>query len=106
MGSPVTCNKPYKNAPDVFGFFATRSDYRPNPIGLSVFPVKSIDIKKGIVGVYYLDAEDGSPVIDIKPYHLAVDRVRNVATPSWCSHGRNGMKTREISTGRMNSISR
>jgi len=25
-------------------------------------------------------------VIDIKPYHPAVDRVKNVSTPSWCSH--------------------
>lgn len=82
----VTCDKPYKKAPDILGIFATRSDYRPNPIGLSVCPVKSIDVKKGIVELYYFDAENGSPVIDIKPYHPGVDRVKNVATPDWCAH--------------------
>lgn len=35
---------------------------------------------------YYSDAEDGSPVINIKPYHPAVDRVKDVVTPAWCSH--------------------
>ncbi|HEX3019709.1 MAG TPA: SAM-dependent methyltransferase [Chitinispirillaceae bacterium] len=82
----VTCDKPYKKAPDIVGIFATRSDYRPNPIGLSVCPVKSIDIKKGIVELYYFDAENESPVIDIKPYHPGVDRVKNVTTPAWCAH--------------------
>jgi len=82
----VTCNKPYKKAPDVVGIFATRSDYRPNPVGLSVCPVKNIDIEKGIVELYYIDAEDGSPVIDIKPYHPGVDRVKHVSTPPWCAH--------------------
>jgi tRNA (Thr-GGU) A37 N-methylase len=70
----------------VSGIFATRSDYRPNPVGLSVCSVKNIDIKKGIVGLYYIDAEDDSPVIDIKPYHPGVDRVKNVGTPAWCDH--------------------
>jgi tRNA-Thr(GGU) m(6)t(6)A37 methyltransferase TsaA len=82
----VTCDKPYKKAPDVVGIFATRSDYRPNPIGLSVCPVKSIDVNKGIVELNYFDAENGSPVIDIKPYHPGVDRVKNVSTPDWCAH--------------------
>lgn len=86
MRRTVTCDKPYKKAPDVLGVFATRSDYRPNAIGLSVCPVKSVDTEKGIVEMYYIDAEDGSPVIDIKPYHPAVDRVRSITTPSWCSH--------------------
>lgn len=82
----VTCDKPYKKAPDVLGIFATRSDYRPNPIGLSVCPVKNIDVRKGFVELYYVDAEDGSPIIDIKPYHPGVDRVKNVMTPAWCAH--------------------
>lgn len=82
----ITCNKPYKKSPDTVGIFATRSDYRPNPVALSICPVKSVDVKNGILELYYTDAEDGSPVIDIKPYHPAVDRVKNVSTPSWCSH--------------------
>jgi tRNA-Thr(GGU) m(6)t(6)A37 methyltransferase TsaA len=86
MRKTVTCNKPYKKAPDVLGIFATRSDYRPNPIGLTVCPVKAIDVKRGVVELYYIDAEDSSPVIDIKPYHPGVDRVKNVGTPIWCAH--------------------
>lgn len=86
MRKTVVCNKPYKKAPDVLGVFATRSDYRPNPIGLSVCAVKDMDVKKGRIGLYYIDAENASPVIDIKPYHPGVDRVKNVSTPGWCSH--------------------
>lgn len=82
----VTCDQPYKKAPDVLGIFATRSDYRPNPIGLSVCCVKSIDVRKGMIELYYVDAEDGSPIIDIKPYHPGVDRVKNLTTPAWCAH--------------------
>jgi tRNA-Thr(GGU) m(6)t(6)A37 methyltransferase TsaA len=86
MRKTIVCSKPYKKAPDVLGIFATRSDYRPNPIGLTVCPVKNIDGKNGRIGLYYIDAENASPVIDIKPYHPGVDRVKNVSTPGWCSH--------------------
>lgn len=86
MRKTVTCNKPYKKAPDTLGIFATRSDYRPNPIALSLCPVKHVDEKTGIIELYYIDAKDRSPVIDIKPYHPGADRVKNVATPDWCAH--------------------
>lgn len=86
MRKTVTSTKPYKKAPDVLGIFATRSDYRPNPIALTVCSVKNIDVKTGLVELYYIDAEDRSPVIDIKPYHPGADRVKNVATPDWCAH--------------------
>jgi len=52
------------------GVFATRSMYRPNPIGLSV--VELIDIIDGANGKELLlrgaDLLDGTPVLDIKPY--------------------------------------
>lgn len=48
------------------GVFATRSPHRPNPIGMSVVRLESID---GLVlHVRDLDIVDGSPVLDIKPY--------------------------------------
>ena len=82
----IKCNKPYTKGPEELGIFATRSDYRPNPLGLSICQVKNIDIKKGIISLFYIDAEDATPVIDIKPYHPGVDRVKNASVPEWCSH--------------------
>lgn len=46
------------------GVFATRSPFRPNPIGLSVVELVSID--GNVVTVRNLDALDGTPVLDIK----------------------------------------
>ncbi|MFQ5887436.1 MAG: tRNA (N6-threonylcarbamoyladenosine(37)-N6)-methyltransferase TrmO [Candidatus Hydrothermarchaeales archaeon] len=48
------------------GVFATRSPERPNPIGFSV--VKVLKTGGNEVDVKYLDAVDGTPVIDIRPY--------------------------------------
>ncbi|AQQ08552.1 S-adenosyl-L-methionine-binding protein [Sedimentisphaera cyanobacteriorum] len=48
------------------GVFATRSPYRPNPIGLSV--VRLIRIEGGNLHIAGIDMADGSPVLDIKPY--------------------------------------
>ena len=48
------------------GVFATRSPHRPNPIGLSVVRLESVE---GLVlHVRDLDIIDGSPVLDLKPY--------------------------------------
>ena len=48
------------------GFFTTRSPRRPNPIGLSV--VELIERKGNILRVKGIDACDGTPLLDIKPY--------------------------------------
>ena len=48
------------------GVFATRSPYRPNPIGLS--SVKLIGIENGELIVSGADVLDGTPIYDIKPY--------------------------------------
>ncbi len=78
--------KPYRSAPEVLGIFATRSQIRPNPIALSVAQVVSIDHDKGIIGLAYIDAENNTPIIDLKPYHPSVDRVKNVEVPEWSAH--------------------
>jgi tRNA (adenine37-N6)-methyltransferase len=80
------CEQPYRNAPPQLGIFATRSPVRPNPLGLSVAQVLHVDQKGGMLHVAYLDAEDGTPILDIKPYHPSVDRVRDVNVPAWCAH--------------------
>ncbi len=48
------------------GLFATRAPQRPNPIGLSV--VKLLSVEDNILEVENLDVLDGTPLLDIKPY--------------------------------------
>lgn len=52
------------------GVFATRSTFRPNPIGMSLVELKSVETKGGkvILKLGSLDLVDGTPIIDIKPY--------------------------------------
>ena len=81
----VTADKPYKQGPDTVGIFATRSPARPNPIAVTAVPVFSIDQQAGEISIAYIDAEDGSPILDIKPYLPATDRIRTTASPAWCA---------------------
>jgi tRNA-Thr(GGU) m(6)t(6)A37 methyltransferase TsaA len=62
------------------GVFATRSPNRPNPIGVGV--VELLAVEGGRLKVRGLDALDGSPLIDIKPYFSEVDSIPN-ATVGW-----------------------
>ena len=58
------------------GVFATRSPNRPNPLAVSVTELVS---RKGrILSVKGIDAIDGSPVLDIKPYITNIDDVSGV----------------------------
>ncbi len=78
-------DKPYKKGPDKIGIFATRSPVRPNPILITTITVSQIDYEKGIIHTPYIDAEPGTPILDIKPYHLN-ERVKNCKVPKWCEH--------------------
>jgi len=51
--------------------FSTRSPNRPNPIGIGIATVK--EVRNGVITVAGLDALDGTPVLDIKPYSPAID---------------------------------
>ncbi|MDE2786997.1 MAG: tRNA (N6-threonylcarbamoyladenosine(37)-N6)-methyltransferase TrmO [Chloroflexota bacterium] len=59
------------------GVFATRSQYRPNFIGATVALIQDVVIDEGtgeaIISVTELDAQDGSPVIDIKRHSAGFD---------------------------------
>lgn len=81
----LLAERPYRDAPERLGIFATRSPVRPNPIGLTPVPVVSIDVEAGIVRIPFIDADVGTPILDIKPYHPSVDRVRDCAVPPWCA---------------------
>ena len=50
----------------LIGIFATRTPHRPNPIGLT--RVKLLKVESNVVTVQGLDAFDGTPVLDIKPF--------------------------------------
>lgn len=52
------------------GVFATRSTFRPNPVGMSLVELKDIRCQKDQVILHLgsLDLVDGTPVVDIKPY--------------------------------------
>lgn len=53
------------------GVFATRSPNRPNPVVISI--VALLEMDGGVLRVRGLDALDGTPVIDIKPYVPEID---------------------------------
>ena len=63
------------------GAFAQRAKHRPNPIGITT--VELIKVQRNIVTVRGLDAIDGTPVLDIKPYVPAFDTRLNPTVPEW-----------------------
>jgi len=62
------------------GLFTTRSPHRPCPLGLTV--VELIDREKNILKAKGLDAIDGTPLLDIKPYIPSVDETA-IVKPGW-----------------------
>lgn len=81
----TTADNPYKKGPDKVGVFATRSPVRPNPVLITTIAVLKIDYEKGIIYTPYIDAENGTPVLDIKPYHMN-ERIKDCKVPQWCEH--------------------
>ena len=63
------------------GLFATRSPHRPNPLGKAT--VKLLQRQGNILKVRGLDAIDGTPVIDIKPYIPGYDSATDAKVPKW-----------------------
>jgi len=64
----------------LLGIFATRSPHRPNPIGFT--RVKLLKVKGNIVTVQGLDAFNGTPVLDIKPFD-SWDTTKDFKVPDW-----------------------
>lgn len=69
-----------KLALPLVGVFATRSAFRPNPIGLTV--VELLERSGNVLLVKGLDAFDGTPVLDLKPVDDR-DRVTRPREPEW-----------------------
>ncbi len=55
------------------GTFTLRSPVRPNPIGLHLVRLLSVDVHAGILTIDAIDVRDGTPLVDIKPYLAAID---------------------------------
>ena len=81
----LTMEKPYRGAPDRMGVFATRSSIRPNGVCVSVAAVSSVDVKNGAIKLWWIDAEDGTPVLDVKPYYHCSEYARDATFPEWCA---------------------
>ena len=65
----------------IVGVFASRSPARPNPIGITT--VKLLERRGNVLKVTGLDALDGTPVLDIKPYIPDDDSTTETKTPGW-----------------------
>ena len=63
------------------GVFATRAPVRPNLIALSL--CKIISVNNNVVEVEKIDAFEGTPVLDIKPYAPGQDSATGVKVPEW-----------------------
>lgn len=64
-----------RHAPKASGTFALRSPVRPNPIGLHVARLASLDRATGLLTLDAIDVLDGTPLVDLKPYFASVDSV-------------------------------
>lgn len=77
---PLTTHPRHRTDLPEVGVFSARGRERPNPIGLAV--VELLKREKNILTVKALDAYDGTPVLDIKPYD-AFDAVTELRAPQW-----------------------
>jgi tRNA-Thr(GGU) m(6)t(6)A37 methyltransferase TsaA len=63
------------------GIFAQRAKDRPNRLGVTVCRI--IEVKDSVVRVAGLDAIDGTPVVDIKPWMVEFGPRGDISQPSW-----------------------
>jgi tRNA-Thr(GGU) m(6)t(6)A37 methyltransferase TsaA len=63
------------------GVFATRSPIRPNLIALTLCNI--ISVKDNVIEVEEIDAFDGTPVLDIKPFIAGHDSALDATIPDW-----------------------
>jgi tRNA (adenine37-N6)-methyltransferase len=63
------------------GIFAQRAKDRPNPLGITV--VSLVAVESDGIAVRGLDAIDGTPILDLKPYFPEFDSARDAVVPSW-----------------------
>jgi tRNA-Thr(GGU) m(6)t(6)A37 methyltransferase TsaA len=82
--SILVTRPPYAKDKDV-GVFATRAEYRSNPIAMTVCTIVSVDELEGIVQVGDIDAYIGTKIIDLLAHFPVCDRVKEVHIPEWAA---------------------
>ena len=65
------------------GIFATRAEYRPNPIATTTCRILGMEEESGIIRVKNIDAYDGTPILDLKAYFPVLDRVKKAHIAEW-----------------------
>ncbi|MBM4300927.1 MAG: tRNA (N6-threonylcarbamoyladenosine(37)-N6)-methyltransferase TrmO [Deltaproteobacteria bacterium] len=68
------------------GVFACRAPVRPNLIGFTACRI--IKVEGNVVEVADLDAHDGTPILDLKPYIPDGDAIPEAVTPAWLKRSR------------------
>ncbi len=63
------------------GIFSQRAKDRPNPIGVT--SVNILTVGDGFIDVIGLDAINGTPILDIKPYFPQYDCIKDATVPGW-----------------------
>jgi len=79
VGYSLTAHPP--SSPSPRGVFATRSPHRPNPLGIGL--VELVARRGNVLEVRGVDALDGTPLLDIKPYIPHLDE-QNPVRLGWC----------------------
>jgi tRNA-Thr(GGU) m(6)t(6)A37 methyltransferase TsaA len=80
-GSKPTLHPMDDPANPLQGVLATRAQIRYNPILVS--PVRLLKVEGNVLRVKGLDAVDGSPVLDVKPYIPQHDSIAEAEVPRW-----------------------
>ena len=63
------------------GVFACRAPVRPNLIGLSL--CKVVSVQENVLEIESIDAFEGTPVLDLKPFSPGLDSTSGVKVPTW-----------------------
>ena len=79
--APVRRHPRNRDDMPLLGVFAQRARVRPNPIGVTACPI--VRVEEDRLVVTGLDAIDGTPVLDIKPYVPTFDLVDDPTVPKW-----------------------
>ncbi|WP_241963579.1 TrmO family methyltransferase [Gordonibacter sp. 28C] len=93
LSALMDAGRPYARLDHDLGIFSTRSPLRSNPLALTVIKLASVDVEAGIIETPYFDAQDGTPVLDLKPNTPSIDRVERPQLPAWCAHWPGSVET-------------
>jgi tRNA-Thr(GGU) m(6)t(6)A37 methyltransferase TsaA len=79
----LLANPPRNKGPTPSGVFACRSPARPNPIGHTIVKLLRLDKQNSRIIVDHMDADNDTPILDIKPYLPSSDRVDDTKVAPW-----------------------